>query len=380
MFRRIAASLIIVTLTLTSSVPRSFAAQAIVLSDQELDSVYAAGFNISFFQSPASINPFATAFNNAKGSSSSNVSNNSNNQTTQSNNPNVQILSVQPVTPKNSNVSQNQSSQSQSPESTAAILNPIQTQNETPIATGNANIQTSNNTSTSNDATVNDVQNSFQPGLGESASSLLSSNTTTQDSGLTNVPQNLLTPPNSSSPEQSAANNSSVADNTPIASATNTPTDNPTPTDNTNTNTLSNPLNTNNTQTNSPASLSSNNSLPNVQQIDVIANLTPGGVDVAVGIPANPTDNLPISDAPGANTPDISSFNAVPIGGGDVNIVDVGDQAQTFLSALVNVNSAGGNNFVQLNIVVFTGNNNTVTNNNQITADLSNINNFFLQK
>lgn len=168
MLRKTLAAIIALTLIFTTVAPPSYAAKAIVLSDQELDTVYAQGF--SGFEFGSFIQPSSIIKPSSHNSGLNKIATPSSSQQIHTKN-NSNIKSIQFGTTSNG---PRQGSTSQGP---APILNPLdhtvapilqQTdQISNPSPSGKTNISSSTNTSTD----INDLPQNF----GKTAANLLSS-------------------------------------------------------------------------------------------------------------------------------------------------------------------------------------------------------------
>ncbi len=393
MVKKILSALIASTFAITSIATPSYAAKAFVLSDEQLDNVHAGGLNVSFFEffrtstnfrSPANnVNPKQAANNSGNNLNTSNSSSNNLIQTSQ--NPNVQILSVGPTnqTPQgaNTNSSTNTSTNPNDlspnfgndaanqlsspspnvplPESTnnSSGNTSISNFNTTPLLSAGAGL--SNNEGAGdqlNSSLANSPASTATPANTSAGQNFPSAGEISNNNGIPDVASSLL--PNNPEPTNLAANN--VASNNPTSNNINTE---PQTVDQ---NAIT-PTNNNTPTGNNTASLQ-----PSIQQLDVFAQQNPNGqLDVAIGIPVDPTNDLPIP-----TTPELPSgnLNIFPNGGG-VNIVNVADDSQRNLSALVNIASAGAPTFVQLNLYYI--NNSTISNlSNSNQIDFSNFNTF----
>ncbi len=134
---------------------------------------------------------------------------------------------------------------------------------------------------------------------------------------------------------------------------------------------FSEPVNNATTSSSTPATIETVSPTQAPIQLDVIAS-DDGQFQVAVSNNFNPRENIP--NAP--NPPDVgvnpTEFFSVSNGG--INIVDVSDASQQFLSALVNVNAAGSVVPIMLNITVIFNSNVNLSNRNDL--HLSNFNTF----
>jgi len=408
MSKKILASLVAVTFTLSMITPPSFAQQAIVLSDEQLDAVYARGFN-NFID-------FSSYFAQRSGVNTSS-SPSSNNTQTGNGNSGVQILSFGTGSPQQNSTAQsssqpNSTQPNSTPESTAAIFNPIDNQGQANISTdpadlpqdlGNtasnllsspSDVSASNNVQSSpasqvsaNDlnpaGTLGDASSLLNPeaagNLNASLNSPNASNTPinvigdassptandiSQANDIASIPLNLF-PTDNGAPEPVTTNtpmdNIAVNNSTPVDS-------NVAPVENSQPTTLANntvapqttPTTTNNTST------STNNGIP---QLNLVATQNSnGGFEVGgYYIPGDPTAGI---TPPEVSTPEIpnTSTNIVPIGNGGTNVVNVSDLSQQHLSALFNINSAGSNVNILMNLVINMGDNTTINNNNSLST------------
>lgn len=378
---------LIVNFACSTLIPPAFAAHAVILSDEELDSVYAEGLNFNFGSQFGSLNELVSSHKGGNGGPKLPSANG----VKQTNNPAIQFVQIgkpSPPSPSSVNASNNASNVPQNQSGGDGIA-PMLTPLNPPAQTN----QLSNSA-----PSAAPLNSSANPGDFDSFNSLIAGSALNEAAG------NLLNDTGTLPPMSEAVQSTELAgavsqfldpvSSTPPANLEPAPatvegTPNPEPSI-VNTPPEDSGVTTNDGQlASSSQPLISNNPI----QLDVVANPGSNGqFDIVLSSPS-PTQNLPdslvpavpeapIPDTPQApetpQIPDIGGLTLTASGNGGSNIVRVEALSQQYLSSLVNVNAAGSVVPVILNITINI--NSTVqslANTNSIT--ISNFNSFSFQ-
>ena len=347
-----------------------FAGQAVELSDSELDNVYAEGLNFQF-------DSFFGSTNN--------------------------LLKPEDIKVNKTGTNQQNVVITNDPKQQFQLLTPPQTinnQNNPPVNTS-SNQPTINNQSATSVGPIAQPQ-SFPQTFNQANDILNNNNALNSLEGNSGNIEDLGVPSNSNAsvPDNILSAASPLGNNSidqPVFSQTSAPLDmnnTPTPTNNLADNLTSTTgaaqqiINTPQSQTNTvtPTTTTTSNANPTSTspqplQLDMVAAVSNNGkIDFAIKDPTQnftppqaPTTTTTTTNNPASSAIDNlipSNLNSLP-GTGGLNVVNVRDSSQTFLSALVNVNSAGSVVPVQINLTIIMNSQvQNLTNNNAL--ELSN--------